>query len=232
MNSTDFQFKYSIESETQRIINTIKKWQWYTKNGYKPRLPEGFLIEKIYKYSKSQIAQLVSNEFVKNDYNLACDKIVNDIKKYCDFSKKISSLGLKPQEKYEIYLTKYGTSGSYKLPNKIVLSIRRENPVPVLIHEMIHLSIEELILKFQINQFIKERIVDLILDKIYPSLKNMQNQLSESESNKIDAIFNMFYPNIKEIIKQISALSGIDSQNQLKTTAADKQKHYRNYINR
>lgn len=205
-NKIKLQFEYSVGSETQRVLNTIKKWGWYMEHGYKPRLPEKFDITKIHDYNKAEVHEIISKEYSEDFYEPVCDKINTEWQKYCDFKDKIENLDLNMQNTYIIQLTKYGTSGSYKIPNKVVLSTRCKEPVPVLIHEMIHLAIEDSIIKYGIEQFAKERIVDLILAKIYPDFSKMQNQLTDKENQKIDKIFNKFFPDIKEIIKQISKL--------------------------
>jgi hypothetical protein len=231
-NKIKLQFKYSLELETERVLNTIKKWDWYKEHDYWPRLPEKMDAKKVKELSNVEIRKIVSEEYSKDFFIPVCVNIEKEWQKFSDLEKKICLIGFKTQKSYIIQLTKYGMSGSYGTPNKIILSALRAEPVPVLIHEIVHLLIENLIKKYMIKQFVKERIVDLTVARLYPELKHMQNQLTEVENNKIDAIFNMFYPNVCEVIKQVSVLNNEKVKVKSKSRTEEKQEHYRNYINR
>ncbi|MFC1700789.1 hypothetical protein ACFLZ0_01485, partial [Patescibacteria group bacterium] len=104
---------------------------------------------------------------------------------------------------YDLILTKYGTGGSYNLPNRIILNFNKKTPndiIRIIIHEIIHLLIQPLIEKFEIEHWPKERIVDLMLSKIMPELTKMQKLSQNTE--KIDKLFNKFFPDIEKIIKE------------------------------
>lgn len=87
-----------------------------------------------------------------------------------DFNKKWN---FKIFSQYTIALTRYGTGGMYDSESgKIVImttkdgKFKRFHPAPTPIHEIIHIGIEENIVKrFNLNHIEKERLVDLIVLK-------------------------------------------------------------------
>ena len=66
------------------------------------------------------------------------------------------------KSEYHIFLTKFGTYGSYDLPNKIFLNIYQPlNKISdVLRHEIKHLQLENLIVKQNLNHEKKEKLVN------------------------------------------------------------------------
>jgi hypothetical protein len=65
---------------------------------------------------------------------------------------------------YHIFLTKFGTYGSYSLPNKIFLNIYQPlNKISdVLKHEVKHLQVEDIVLKQNLSHAEKEKLVNSI----------------------------------------------------------------------
>ena len=91
------------------------------------------------------------------------------------------------------------------MPNKIILNFNKKTPdslIRIIVHEIIHLSIQSLIEKFKIDHWTKERIVDLIILKVMPELAKMQN-LSQN-TKRIDKLFNSFFPDVEKIIREYS----------------------------
>ena len=110
----------------------------------------------------------------------------------------------KPENVYEIKLTKYGVGGSYNLPNTIIVNFQGKFGIGVsktIIHEIVHLSIQELIEKYKVGHWEKERVVDLILLKIVPEIAKMQN--ISIDTKLVDEAFERYYPNLEEVIKNL-----------------------------
>ena len=70
-----------------------------------------------------------------------------------------------------------------------------------IIHEIIHLSIQELIEKYEVEHWEKERIVDLIVFKIVPEIAKMQN--ISIDTKPIDEGFEKYYPDIEKVVKNL-----------------------------
>ena len=69
---------------------------------------------------------------------------------------------------YHIFLTKFGTYGSYSLPNKIFLNIYQPlNKISdVLKHEIKHLQVEDIVLKQNLSHVEKEKLIRSIKNKL------------------------------------------------------------------
>jgi len=203
--------KYSVDLETQRVFDMIKRIEWFNKMGYKINLPEKIKLmnlDKVVKLTTKDIKKIIAEEYKLQDYQKTesiIEKTWNNIS--AELSKKLSIINLKYKSSYILILTKYGTGGSYNLPNKIILNFNKKTPdriIRIIIHEIIHLSIQSLIEKFKIDHWIKERIVDLMMFKVMPELAKMQNIPQNTE--KIDKLFKNFFPDVEKIIKEYSLL--------------------------
>jgi hypothetical protein len=127
-------------------------------------------------------------------------KILKEIKN--SFSKS----SILAQDEYIIYFTKYGTGGSYNLPNTVIINLNRRWEVGMLktiIHEIIHLAIEKDILEYKIEQWQKERIVDLFFIKNFSRRVYIQNVYNSINTEKINQIFDDNFPDIEAVIRQI-----------------------------
>ena len=151
--------------------------------------------------------RIVSLEFDQKEYE---DK-ANELKqkweeKKDDFLNKLAGLRLPMQSEYIVVFTKYGVGGSYGLPNTIQINFNypiEKETIAITLHEIIHLTIEELIKKYRIDHWKKERLVDLIYGKFYPHEKRLQRDPEKSE--EIERIFEAFFPDIEKIIIEISS---------------------------
>jgi len=106
-----------------------------------------------------------------------------------------------------IILTRYGTQGSYKVPNSVVVNISNvpnEYIIKTVIHESFHLMTECLIKKYSVEHWVKERIVDLIIDFEYKSRFKMQSVPDWVLAT--DVIFRKYYPNIVLITRKASKI--------------------------
>ncbi len=117
----------------------------------------------------------------------------------------IETTALKFYDKYEVFLTSYGTGGSYELPNIVVMNIcnrDQDRLVIILFHEIIHLNIESFIQKYSIPHWYKERIVDLFYKRIFPEKAFEQNLPKEVLA--VDPIFNSHFADPEEMIKEFA----------------------------
>lgn len=199
-------FDYSIEDEIERIEMTLKKYEWYQEKGYKLKFPQ-LIQEKMDKgeeISKDDISNAVSSEFGFGGTN---EKIKLLREKWDEVKEKffedLKILGLPLQSKYFVLITQYGTGGSYGSPNNIQLNIEhKKESYLILAHEIVHLTIEPLIKEYNIAHWVKERLVDLIMNKFFPENQRLQRDPENAE--RISEIFEGNYPDIKKIIFQIS----------------------------
>lgn len=196
--------KYSKRLEFERVFNVCQKIDWYKKMGYRINLPKNLEILKTKRITEKDIKNAIGKEYDAADYK----KIANYLKyawrkKSGELTLKLLKYGLKPKTEYKLFLTKYGTGGSYESPNKIILNIfnrKRQGLLKTIIHEIIHLIIHPLIEKYKTNHWQKERIVDLILNKIG---RGNKMQKIPVDVKTIDKVFNKFFPDIEKIIKNV-----------------------------
>lgn len=208
MKKISLQFDYSLEYEIRRIKYTLDKSEWFIENNYSKwiKLPAGEKLENVDKNkSVDYLFDNAKEEYNQKDYEKTKD-VVN--KQWIKFSSRLEKYfqetSLKPEEIYLIHLTKYGVGGSYKLPNEVIVNFQGKHGIGIsntVIHEIVHLSIQPFINKYNIEHWKKERVVDLILFGIMHEIKKMQNL--PIDTKPIDEAFGKHYPNIEEVIKSI-----------------------------
>lgn len=201
----NLQFNYSSEYEVERIKNTLNKLAWFKEQGYRFSLPEGLLLSGDNLVDEKFIKSSVVEEYSEDDYKQVIEMVNEQWLKYSSILEKyFLETKIKPEDIYEVKLTRYGVGGSYNLPNTIIINIQAHYDVGLvktIIHEIVHLSIQELIEKYNVEHWKKERIVDLILDKYFPQINKMQNVPIETEL--IDKVFEKSYPNLEEVMKSL-----------------------------
>src|SRR3989344_4244698 len=193
---------FSKEKEIERVIYTMDKIDWFNENGYRPILPleinKDFFLSK----GKEGVTDAVEKEFSVDDYEKTKTYIENNqsdiLPKLYEFVKKI---GFTPQEEYIIVLTKYGVAGSYHVPNTIVINIKmkyEKGLMRTIVHEILHLTIENLIKEYKISHWKKERVIDLLLNECVPDYVRFQN--IPEDTQKLDGIFRREFPNVQLIL--------------------------------
>ncbi len=193
--------EYSPELEIKRVSQTLKRAAWYREHGYasKLALPSG--IDLDHDHAPEQIRQAVQAEYEESSYIDFKKQIENGFAAIAD-SSVFADSPLKFKSSYRIKLTKYGTGGSYHLPETIVINIvKMKASVAAILHEMIHLAIEPLIQQHAVSQHSKERLVDLLLKELFPGYAYEQPRFADNP--QIDEAFKAFYPDIKGIISHI-----------------------------
>jgi len=157
-------FKFSPEIDFQRIQSTLKKLDWYTANGYKPRLPRKNsepILDEV------QLLKIVKNEYNPKEYEEIQKKLKSEfVKIESDLLNLFKEISKKIPFEFDISLTKYGTGGSYNLSNQIILNIKGKNPLRTLVHEMIHLLLEEKVQKEKLSHLEKEALVESHMEKL------------------------------------------------------------------
>lgn len=176
------------EEEYQVVAATKKNSAWLKERRYFFTLPDNCL-EDEYRREKYKINALIKEWKKIEKTFLRGIKIFNR-----DFKKTI-----------EVSFTRYGVGGSYFPPNKVLININeryKKSPKDISIivaHEIIHLLVEPTVKGLKIDHWIKERVVDLILNNIIPGSKIMQKL--PLETGKTDKAFKDFFPDIKMIFK-------------------------------
>ena len=199
---------YSQELEVERIINTIKRLDWYKANGYTVQLPESLDVSDITNISPELIRVAISKDYNEQNY-LVSQKYIEDHwgSVSDEFSKNIKNTSLLLQDAYDIQLTRYGVGGSYHTPNKIIINIQRMfefGLLKTIAHENVHLSIQSMVEKYNIKQWPKERVVDLLLQEFAPKVNSFQKM--SIDTTKIDEIFKKEYPDLDKILSSVGAL--------------------------
>lgn len=136
---------HSIVKDTKIIFQTLLRKKWLDKHGY------------IYFFFNK-------DKQTKRDYK----KIINDLRTKVEESTEIKTL-LDKQKTWQVYLTKFGTYGSYELPNKIILNTRRNSVNEIFetfIHELVHLQIEKESSKKSLSHETKEKLVEEIVKNL------------------------------------------------------------------
>lgn len=185
--------KYGLELEEQRLKNTLDRYLWYKKMGYNPRFPAD-IIPKSSNHAK--IYSALKNEYDEKIYQKTATEIIKkfSIKEKKFYSNLQTIFGKKIRSNYSVILTQYGVSGSYSLPNKIILNINSKSKIHTIFHEIVHLIIEPYIQKYTIEQNQKERIVDLILTTTQISLSHYKKQKrGEKFKKNIDHLFKLYF---------------------------------------
>lgn len=200
---------YGKEFDTQRVKKTISDIGWFIKNNYQYKnfsFPKNLDKEKLQSYTEDEIKNAVISEYNDDKYKEFESVIINNWEKvFAELKSAFQKSGLAYQDEYTVYLTKYGTGGSYNLPNIIVIntfSSTKERVLQIIIHEMIHLAIEESIIKHKISQAQKERMVDLFFVKYFPKRVFAQNVYMSLDLEKYDQIFDDNFPDMKAVIEK------------------------------
>ena len=195
---------FGLEEEIQRVDETIKNLPWFEEHGYAKwlKLPQHLSQSS----SPEDISNSVSTEFNASVYKEYVDSIETEfpeIEKKLDALKTLVNFDLR--DRYTIKLTRYGTGGSYNvIKSLVILNIQRKSKAELLgtiIHEITHIGIEDLIQKYNVKQWQKERIIDLITERLFPGLH--KNQDYQADVSSVETIFNNFYPDMDAIIKNV-----------------------------
>lgn len=199
---------YSVEYNVERVNDTIDKIDWLEAKGYKPIMPEQFKGLNLKQLLVEDIKRIIAEEYDEDWYKNLETLVRKGMQENIPILKRALAVAALPtQKEYTVKLTQYGTGGSYTLPNLIILNISKElniNPIKTTLHEMIHLSIEPLIEKYEIEHWKKERLVDRMLHEIFPGFTKRMQKINTDIINRVDEVFDAYYPDIERICKELS----------------------------
>ena len=193
---------YGLDQEIERVRNTLKRLPWYKQQGYRVGLPQNVSEQS----SPEEIANGISSEYSEAEYEDFTQWIKEQwpqIPAGFEELKKIPSFHLR--NAYTVFLTKYGSGGSYDAQSgKVIVNIEtrgKEKMIGTIIHEIIHTGIEHLIVSYGVKHWYKERLVDLIGEKYFPGLRKLQR--IKEDTTIVDEVFKKHFPDIEAIAREI-----------------------------
>ena len=191
--------------------STIRDIQFFIDQNYEISLPEGEVITEL--IEKSKQTSLTDEDYQRlynfmeahvydpSEYHASLQIIRNSEPILYDFLEQIESMSwdwdIRFYKKYTIRMTLYGSGGSYR-PNegRIIIYTTKDgqfkkyqDPAYTLIHEIVHLCIEEVIIQhFNVPHGLKERIVDRMVVLCYGSNLPLYQVQNMGDSN-LDTYF-------------------------------------------
>ena len=206
MEKINIEFEFSLESEVRRVMETISNLEWFKKNNYRVLLPNNLNINEI---TSDSITRMVESEFDIKNFQEAKVAIRKSWEGNNVFINKINKkiIGSFLLEKVKVILTRYGTQGSYVVPDSLIINISNIPPqflIKTVIHESLHLMIESFIKKYSVDHWVKEYIVDSIMNLEYESRFKMQPVPQYALA--VDAIFKESYPDILAVIEKSASI--------------------------
>jgi hypothetical protein len=196
---------YGIENEVDRVINTLKRLPWYKEQEYSEsfaKLPKGVTGDLDLK----DIETIINVEFDCQKYEEYKNYIESEwgnLSSQLMKLKEISAFNL--NNHYTLILTRYGSGGSYDSKQGLVISNidfrSKDEIMGTIIHEIIHIGIQHLIDRYNVRHWYKERLVDLLVDRFFPGLKNMQN--IKDDTKTVDEAFANHFPELEKVISAI-----------------------------
>lgn len=177
---------------------------WFAKHGYKTlKFPDGVSEDS----TDEEIDTAVHAEYSESEYEKFKEFIESKCGEFSDNLEKLKAVpSLVLRDVYTIVLTKYGVGGSYNAEKGLtIVNLSRgdkESMIGIIFHEIVHMAIEHLIQKYKIQQWHKERLVDLMMDKYFPGLTEKQN--IKEDVSAVDEAFNNFFPDIEAIVNAIN----------------------------
>jgi hypothetical protein len=211
MEKIKFIIKYSKEFEVQRVLSTKKRFGWYSNNGYNLNnfiLPKNLSAEELSKKSEAEIIFCVNEEYDAEFFQPHIQTVNSLLPNYLDkLADYLSEIDIEVLPNIEIKFTRYGIGGSYNIPNTVIVNTSKlfnVGLVRVILHEIIHLHIQNLIDKYKIGQWEKEIIVDSLFEKFSVDIFKRQNY--QIDASEIQKIFKENYPKIELIIRNVSKI--------------------------
>lgn len=178
----------TADEEFEYLMKVFGKMDFYNQHGYKIPIPDHpfFLnISNNLDLLKSLDIKKARNIFKKDVYNpnffknglKTINKDIGLIEKAIKKMEKWKNWEFKLFSKYEVRLTVYGPGGSYNFNHGNIIMKTKESgefgriPYHTIVHEIIHIGIEESIVKkFELTHVEKEGLVDSICAKYFGDL--------------------------------------------------------------
>jgi len=197
---------FSESSELSRVKETIKRLPWYREHNYSEtfaKLP----LDITEASTEEEMVAAVSKEYDRQFFK----KIAEDIQdKWGTVASGFEELrkmhGIELRDSYAVVLTKYGSGGSYDLSTgTLIINIgspkKRERIIGVIVHEIVHLTIQNLIDKYEVPHWSKEKLVDMLLERHFPALGMSQN--IPEDVSEIESAFNSLFPDMEAIAREV-----------------------------
>lgn len=210
----------TVKEEFDYLWYTLEQLPFFKKNNYTVELPShpvflelALRSSKFDKIDKTSLFDLFKKEIY--DLNFFKQGLITiesyrpmfdmAISRFIEMNKE---WGFKIFPKYTIALTRYGPGGSYDAHKGMVIlmasisgTFKKFHPAITVIHEMVHMGIEENIVNhFILDHWEKEELVDMIcalkFGDIWPNYQKQQ-----SGNKKIDSYINS--ESIKDLPKAI-----------------------------
>jgi hypothetical protein len=204
----------TLQEEFNHLKHALKQKAFYEQNGYRPVYPD---VEELKNPAVLNDEIFKEKEFDPSFYENGVKAIEANRELIL---KCISKLSVLPQHwnfkylrKYTVQLTRYGPGGSYHadtgtiimLTNKAGEFKRGTNPAHTIIHEIVHIGIEDgIVTKFGLTHWEKERLVDLLVKKLFD--KELPDyKMQDIENTKMDGFIKDVESLPEEVEKYISA---------------------------
>lgn len=158
-----FLFTYSLRSECEVLRTTLAELDFIKQNNYEVWLPEGVSLDTLSSVSKKQVAAELNKPGMA-DLQVEIENQLSVHKSRID--KFIAQFASSSPASVSVILTQYGVGGYYELPNRIIINTRADydSPFATLIHELVHLLIEEpIVSRYQLKPAVKEGLVDYLM---------------------------------------------------------------------
>ena len=206
--------EYSIDHNVERVIKTIEKMDWFDANGYKPILPKQLVGVDVKALTRDEIRRVIVQEYDEEKYK-EMEALIQEsgAVHIPTLASAFANTALPIHEEYTVRLVEYGVGGSYGLPNTVILNIANLwgiGPIKTIIHEIIHLSIEELIIAHKIEHWQKERIVDRMFSVMVPDIQRKMQNISEDVVILVDGLFDEYYPDIEKVCIEIARENSLE----------------------
>jgi hypothetical protein len=201
----------TVEEEANYVWHLIHKIDFFNQNGYRISLPSHSMIDDLKTKSLQhqlqpedygRLKEVFAEEIYRPDsyepgllkLEEAREKVLKCFPVFINYRDK---WGFKIFPQYKVRLTLYGPGGSYNnLRGEIIMlttetgGFARTEPSMVIVHEMVHIGIEEKIVKkYDLAHWVKERIVDKFVDYHFKSLFP-DYQMSYKGDTTIDPYLN------------------------------------------
>lgn len=183
---------HTLDEEVNYTWTRIKRIDFFNRFGYNLSLPETETMKLIINKSMEkeledrgfealmeELSKVYKIDFYQNGINSIRDSVSIAKDSFKVFEKYVQKWGFKLYGEYIIKLTRFGPGGSYDSDcgHVIIKTVRdgiaskRKNPAEIVVHEIIHIGIEDVIIKrYNIPHEVKERIVDKFISYHFKEL--------------------------------------------------------------
>ena len=179
------------EEEWQRIASYLRRSHFFVREGYRLSFPEHPAFQRITREGApptfeeiEKLREVFMQEIYDPTLYEAALRTIAESEPGLEevlsrFEKWQSAWGFKTFDTYIVRLTRYGTGGSYcYLAGEIILRVepdgsfgRGANPWHTIVHEMVHIGVEEaIVIPLQLGHWEKELLVDIVTQRAFGHL--------------------------------------------------------------